>query len=284
MLDASDRAKLVSLRASPAVTASSLSVARRGNLGADAAITAAQSVQVALGDEQPPHRCDDARFDPSLSVADIDLQLLTRQLADQGERRWSILLSGPPGTGKSAYARHVAAACGIEVIEKRASDLLSMFVGGTEAAIAAAFSHAQAANALLIIDEVDSLLRDRRSATTRWEVSIVNELLGWMDVHPLPIVVTTNFDEALDIAATRRFLFKIRFSSLDAKRARQLFQANFGLEPSDALDRIEGLVPSDFALVNRRVQIMGKAEQKDIKSMLSQEVQARSSPRNTIGF
>ncbi len=63
------------------------------------------------------------------------------------------------------------------MIEKRASDLLSMWVGGTEKAIAGAFEEAADARAMLILDEADSLLRDRGLADRSWEVSQVNEKL-----------------------------------------------------------------------------------------------------------
>ncbi|WP_232493846.1 AAA family ATPase [Novosphingobium kaempferiae] len=49
---------------------------------------------------------------------------------------WSLLLSGPSGTGKSAYARHLAQRMGLEVEDCRGADLLSPYVGGTEAKIA----------------------------------------------------------------------------------------------------------------------------------------------------
>ena len=96
------------------------------------------------------------------------------------------------------------------VFEKRASDLLSKWVGETEQQIAAAFAEARDAGAFLIFDEADSLLADRRGAHRSWEVSQVNEMLTWMESHPLPFACTTNFAEHLDTATLRRFVFKVR--------------------------------------------------------------------------
>ncbi|MBV9824189.1 MAG: AAA family ATPase, partial [Alphaproteobacteria bacterium] len=192
-LETKEQQQLAAMPVSPAVAATALTVAKRTDGSIATAIAAAYSVQRALGDRQPLSRIDDAVFDPALSVADIDLTLLTRKIASLDDQRWSMLLSGPSGTGKSAYARHVATACGLELLEKRASDLLSMFVGGTEAAIAAMFEQAVDANAVLIIDEADSFLRDRRTASAWWDVSMVNELLSWMEAHPLPVIASTNF-------------------------------------------------------------------------------------------
>ena len=70
----------------------------------------------------------------------------------------SIVTQGPSGTGKSAFVRHLADRLGLKVIRKRASDLMSMWVGGTEKAIAAAFTAARDTEVFLVFDEADSML------------------------------------------------------------------------------------------------------------------------------
>ena len=55
---------------------------------------------------------------------------------------------------------------GLEVLHKRASDLFSMWVGGSEQTIARAFAEARDRGAFLIVDEADYLLTER-SATSR---------------------------------------------------------------------------------------------------------------------
>ena len=101
---------------------------------------------------------------------------------------------------------------------KRASDLLSNWVGGTEANIAEAFAEARDQGAVLLFDEADSLLLDRGDAQRSWEITQVNEMLTWMDSHPLPFVAATNFARRLDPAALRRFVFKIELRALSAER------------------------------------------------------------------
>ena len=128
-------------------------------------------------------------------------------------------LQGPPGTGKSAFVRHLAEHLGLEVVQKRASDLMSMWVGGTEQRIAAAFAEARDSGAFLVFDEADSLLADRRFAHRSWEVSQVNEMLTWMESHPLPFACTTNFGEHLDPATLRRFVFKVTLDYLSPAQA-----------------------------------------------------------------
>ena len=106
-----------------------------------------------------------ALFDPALTVCATDLDALCARLArPRAPRGWSLCLYGPPGTGKSAFARHLAKRIGLPVLQKRASDLLSMWVGGSEKAIAAAFAEARTEGALLLIDEAEALLFDRSAA------------------------------------------------------------------------------------------------------------------------
>ena len=140
-------------------------------------------------------------YDPDLSLADQDLGGLATRLAASAARNWSLLLSGPSGTGKSAYARHLAERLGIEIIEKRGSDLLGMFVGQTEMQLAQAFAEASRAGAMLLIDEADDFLSDRRDAQRGWERSMVNEMLRQMDGLAAPFVATTNLADRLDPAA-----------------------------------------------------------------------------------
>jgi transitional endoplasmic reticulum ATPase len=82
-------------------------------------------------------------YDSTLSHADIDLaDLLARLTREGGPCAVSLLLSGPSGTGKSAFARCLAAKMGLKVLHKRGSDIFGMFVGQTEQNIAAAFAEA----------------------------------------------------------------------------------------------------------------------------------------------
>ena len=287
-MESRDIAKLArEVPAAPAIAASAVAAAAMTGGGAEAVRLGALSVTRAMGGGVLPRAEAEAEqeFDPALTAADHDLEALADRLARPGApRAVSLLLSGPPGTGKSAFARHLAARLGLRPMLKRASDLLSRFVGGSEKAIAGAFTEARERGAFLILDEADGLLADRRSATQAWEVTQVNELLTWMEHHPLPFACTTNLPDRLDPACQRRFLVKIGFASLDAARAALAFSRFFGRAAPSGLASLPPLVPADFALAARKARLMGEEEDDAaVLALLRQEAAARGSVA-PIGF
>jgi hypothetical protein len=156
------------------------------------------------------------------AASDTDLAKVAAGLS--AARSGRLCLYGPPGTGKSAYGRCLAEQLGIPLQITRSSDLMSMWVGGTEKNIARAFRQAEQDEALLLIDEVDSFLQDRRGAQRGWEVSLVNEMLTQMESFPGVFIASTNLMAGLDQAALRRFDLKVKFDFLRPEQAWELLR------------------------------------------------------------
>ena len=233
---------------------------------------------------KPPERTP-AKFDPGLIRADTDLVALSESLAATGARRFSVCLQGPPGTGKSAFVRYLAERLGLEVVQKRASDLMSMWVGATEQQISAAFAEARDTGAFLVFDEADSLLGDRRLAQRSWEVIQVNEMLTWMETHPLPFACTTNFGEHLDPATLRRFVFKVVLDYLAPHQIKAAFLVYFDLPAPASLASVASLTPGDFSVVHRKAGLLGLLREPEaLVGMLRAGCDSRPARAEAIGF
>jgi SpoVK/Ycf46/Vps4 family AAA+-type ATPase len=197
-------------------------------------------------------------YDPCFINADTDLAVVADGIAQTKAGR--LCLYGPPGTGKTAFGRWLADRLGVPLAVKRGSDLLSKWVGGTERNIARAFREAKEDGAVLLLDEVDSFLPDRRGAQRSWEVTEVNEMLTQMESFPGVFIASTNLMDGLDQAALRRFDLKVRFDYLKIEQAWGLLQkhcAGLGLPAPDEMLRqnlsgLSALTPGDFAAVARQ--------------------------------
>jgi SpoVK/Ycf46/Vps4 family AAA+-type ATPase len=171
---------------------------------------------------------------------------------------------GAPGTGKTALAEHIAKALDKPLIIKQASDLMSKYVGETEQNMAKMFKEAEDEKAVLLLDEADSFLQDRRGAQRTYEVTEVNEMLQGMERHNGIFICTTNLLDSIDQAALRRFTFKIKFMPLTAVQRETMFttealggnSALFTAELRTRLNKLVQICPGDFAAVKRQTDIL----------------------------
>ncbi|MCL1828097.1 MAG: ATP-binding protein, partial [Oscillospiraceae bacterium] len=124
----------------------------------------------------------------------------------------NMLFYGPPGTGKTALARYIARELDRECVVKRASDLLSKWVGESEKQVADAFARAEHDGAVLVIDEADSFIYSRDRAQRSWESTLVNEFLTALEECRGFCICTTNRRDTMDAAAMRRFSVKVAFT------------------------------------------------------------------------
>jgi SpoVK/Ycf46/Vps4 family AAA+-type ATPase len=258
---------------------------------------------VSPGVPAAPH-LPDAAYDPSLAATRVDLGALADRLAavfredDRAGAGLSLCLYGPPGTGKSEYVRYLARRLDRPLVVRRCSDLLSKWVGDTEKRIALAFAEAREERAVLLFDEADSFLRDRRRAAHTWEATQVNELLQQLESCAGIVACTTNLFEDIDQAALRRFTFRIAFESLSPDKARALLRRlleGLALRPDDAdrasaeaaVGRLGALTPGDFAVVARRLRLLGAVAAPtaaDVVRELAAEVAVKEQSGRKAGF
>lgn len=259
--------------------------ARAGRLGeaADGGMRVAEAlVKAVRGGELPV--AGPGPVDLDFYETDFPLAPLFERIASQSATAVSLLLTGPPGTGKTALAHQLARDLDRPLMVKRASDLLSKWVGETEQQIAAAFAEARRAGAVLLFDEADSLLFDRTTASKSWEVGQVNEMLTWLDSHPLPVVAATNHADKLDPATLRRFTFKVALHPLGARRTAQAFERFFGMAAPAGLAELTNLTPGDFAVVARQLRHLPANNASELVDRLRAEADCKADNGVRMGF
>ncbi len=224
---------------------------------------------------------------------DVNLSRLCAGLARRPEAR--ICLYGASGTGKTAFAHYLAAELHKPILLKRASDILSKWVGEAEQNIAAMFDHATREGMIILLDEADSFLQERSGARQSWEVTQVNELLVQMETFSGIFIASTNLMDKLDAASTRRFDFKIKFNYMSAEQAWNMFtqvlqeqghDSNKDLaEYQQAIAKLDKLTPGDFATVIRQALSFGQAlGPAHLLEGLIKECQAKPNFSKSIGF
>jgi len=232
-----------------------------------------------------------AFYTPGYINCPVDLLAMAEALKGHPVAR--MCFYGAPGTGKTAYGQWLARYLDLPVLIKRGSDLISPFIGMTEKLIAETFQRAAREGVVLIMDEVDSLVQDRRNARYGWEISQVNEMLTQMECYQGIMIATTNLMDGLDQASLRRFDIKLRFDYLRPGQAWALFRHHarqLGLTEPDqkleqALARIEVLTPGDFSAVSRKAQFLKPASPGDLIDMLQGECEMKEDGRRrSIGF
>ncbi|MFP4486438.1 MAG: AAA family ATPase [Campylobacterales bacterium] len=229
-------------------------------------------------------------YNPNYINTDVSIEQVVEGITMAQSAR--LCLYGAPGTGKSALGRYLAEMLDRPLHLKKGSDLLSMWLGGTEANIARAFEEAKQDSAVLVFDEVDSFLQDRRDARHSWEVTQVNEMLTQMESFEGVFIATTNLKDNLDQASLRRFDLKLEFRALSPSQALSLFIQEaraLGISPISKatkakVERLDMLTPGDFAAIKRQARFRPIVSAEDMLARLQEEIEAKESSGVKMGF
>lgn len=228
-------------------------------------------------------------YDPAFIQADCDLNAVARGLAVS--RTGRLCLYGPPGTGKTAYAKWLADQLGAPLIVRRASDLMSKWVGDNEKNVAKAFRQSTEEDAVLLVDEVDTFLQDRRNSASQWEVSLVNEMLTQMECFEGLFIASTNLMRDLDQAALRRFDLKVQFDYLSAEQTWKLLLrhcAEIELPVPESLKprivHMRNLTPGDYAAVARQHKFRPILSAQAFVDVLERDAAHKEDSGRPVGF
>ena len=182
-----------------------------------------------------------------------------------------MVLYGPPGCGKTFFAKHFAEEVGFNFILATPSTLKSRFINATQENIAKMFEEAEKnAPTIIFIDEINELLPNRDSDSHEMAKSAVNEMLAQMDrtgEKGIFIIGATNYPDMIDPAMLRsgRLEKKFYLPPPDFKLRKALFEMSlnarkkvldFGIDFDKLSNLTEHYVSSDIeSIVNEATSI-----------------------------
>ena len=175
----------------------------------------------------------------------------------------AVILFGPPGTGKTSFAKAISSRLGWPFVELFPSRLAAAGIGGLAASLREAFAEfAELDELVLFIDEVEEIATTRAGASSA-ELGVTNELLKLIPAfrqHDSRLLVcATNAVHSLDSAFLRpgRFDYVIPVGPPDqpARHAvwqRYLGAAGAGVDVDRLVTASELFTPADIEFAARK--------------------------------
>jgi SpoVK/Ycf46/Vps4 family AAA+-type ATPase len=221
----------------------------------------------------PDRRLDD------LELAPVPLRVVAELIEEQRradllrsygiEPRNRLLLSGPPGNGKTSVAEAIASELMLPFYVIRYEGVVSSFLGETAARLDSAFEFARTRRCVLFFDELDTIAKERSDEHETGEIKrVVSTLLLQIDQLPPHVVLVgaTNHSELLDRAAWRRFQIRAELTTPSRAQATRFLErltarmgGDLGFTPRTLADKLAGASYAEleeFALDIRRRAVL----------------------------
>jgi cell division protease FtsH len=270
-------------------------VLRPAQMGGNQAMSFGRSKAKRVGDTGPKVTFDDVAGieEAKQELFEIvDFLKNTKKYAALGAKiPKGILLTGPPGVGKTHVARAVAGEAGVPFFHISGSDFVEMFVGVGAARVRDLFETAKAHRpSLIFVDEIDAVGRQRGAGLGGGHderEQTLNQLLVEMDGFDpnsgVILIAATNRPDVLDPALLRpgRFDRQIVVDPPDAKGREDILKIHAKGKPLDAdidlqviAKRTPGFTGADLANALNEAALLAarrnksKIQQEDLEEAL----------------
>jgi len=161
------------------------------------------------------------------------------------EPRHRLLLTGPPGNGKTSVAEGIAEALMLPFLVVRYEEVIASYLGETASRLAQVFAGARTRRCVLFFDEFDAVAKERGDEHETGEIKrVVTSLLLQVDGLPshAVIIAASNHAELLDRAVDRRFQLRLVLPPPGVRERAAWFE-----EFSAELPERVGMSPQTFA-------------------------------------
>lgn len=190
-------------------------------------------------------------------VLPSNVQTVAEQLIEEQQRadllrsynlepRSRLLLTGPPGNGKTSLAEAIATALSLPFLVVRYEKVVNSYLGETAKRLQEVFQYARLHQCVLFFDEFDALAKEREDRQESGEIKrVLNSLL--LEVDRLPsyviLVAATNHPDLLDRAVWRRFQIRINLPLPDREHIARWFELLASRFPQFNVEKTKRSIP-----------------------------------------
>ncbi|MFN3700736.1 MAG: AAA family ATPase [Alphaproteobacteria bacterium] len=207
----------------------------------------------------------------------------------KNKKSLALLANGPQGSGLRSLARHVAEDLNMNISEYSMAGLITQgpMEPGPAQKIMQAFNGAADMRRVLAIHDLE-VLAGAASDEKSWDRELMDVLIGAIREHQLPLILTSGEkDTKFPFKLKAVFSNQIRLNAMSVAQRSAAFETFFGQSAPSLIDRLEGIVPADFANVRKDIlkMDMDQIHSGHVLKLLARQIEMRQEKQShSMGF